>query len=368
MNSGSRLDPRELAYGFTEFEALSPADRANAARYSTGRIGLAEQARTIIMLGRPRTCIPGVICYALGYTLVSSRISWYYCFGIFMVLVAGLLANLYNVCTDLQEDSSNLPGRVWLVVGMGYQRLRLATLILSAVVICAALAYSVSYAFFAAAVLVGVHQYSFPPLRLKARPGIDLLAFSLAVYGPFLLGYFGAKRAVPAPSTAAWLWVGFLVLWFAAKCLTKNIPDYAGDRDAGLRTSVTLFPSQRAAAIAAAAATLAAYASLPLFVVLGAAPLRVLAAIPWTAVAVVNSLSLITRSADRRQANLILKRDMWLSTAFIITVLLLSSPSWLSLIAIGFGAVVLACSDIFSLDSRRVSDVSGSEGTERSSQ
>jgi 4-hydroxybenzoate polyprenyltransferase len=339
------------------FQALSPQARAMTARSSAGSARLGERLRIVVMLGRPRTCIPGIVCYALGYTLTSDRVSWYPLFGMFMVLIAGLLANLYNVCSDLQEDSHNLPGRVWLVATAGFRWLSWVTLLLSAVVIGGAAAYGWRYVLLAVAVLLGVHQYSFRPLRLKARPLADLLTFSLAVFGPFLLGYYGALRNVTLPSRPAWLWTGFLILWFCAKCLIKNIPDYLGDREANLRTTVTLFPTQRGAAIAGAVMTFLAYVSLPVFVAAGAAPLRTLAALPWTVVAVANCLSMITRAGDQQRANQALKRDMWLSVGFIVTLLLLSSPSWLSLIAVAFSAFILISSDVFALDSRRTADV-----------
>jgi 4-hydroxybenzoate polyprenyltransferase len=342
---------------YVSFQALSPEARALTARSSAGSARLGERLRTVVMLGRPRTCIVGVVCYALGYTLISDRINWYPLFGMFMVLIAGLLANLYNACSDLQEDSHNLPGRVWLVTTAGFRWLKRVTLLLSAVVIGGAAAYGGRYVLLAAAVLLGVHQYSFRPLRLKAHPVTDLLTFSLAVFGPFLLGYFGALRNVTLPSRSAWLWTGFLILWFCAKCITKNIPDYLGDREAKLRTTVTMFPTQRGAAIAGAVMTFLAYASLPVFVAAGAAPLRILAALPWTVVALANSLSMIAKASDQRQANLVLKRDMWLSVGFIVTLLLLSSPSWLSLVAVAFGTLILISSDSFALDSRRTSDV-----------
>ena len=343
MSSAPDLSSRDLPpLTYATFQALPPEARASAARSSAGSAPLAERLRIVVMLGRPRTCIPGVICYALGYTLVSDRITWYPLFGMFMVVIAGLLANLYNTCSDLQEDSHNLPGRVWLVTTVGYRWLTGVTLLLSTVVIGGAAAYGGYYVLLALAVLAGVHQYSFRPLRLKARPVADLLTFSLAVFGPFLLGYYGALRNVTQPSKAAWLWTGFLILWFCAKGLTKNIPDYRGDREARLRTTVTMFPTQRAAAIA------------------GAAPLRTLAALPWTIVALANSLSMIAKASDQQQANRVLKRDMWLSVAFIVTVLLLASPSWLSLVAVAFGALILIGSDAFAVDSRRASDVRGS--------
>lgn len=361
MSSAPDLSSRDLPpLTYATFQALPPEARASAARSSAGSAPLAERLRIVVMLGRPRTCIPGVICYALGYTLVSDRITWYPLFGMFMVVIAGLLANLYNTCSDLQEDSHNLPGRVWLVTTVGYRWLTGVTLLLSAVVIGGAAAYGGYYVLLALAVLAGVHQYSFRPLRLKARPVADLLTFSLAVFGPFLLGYYGALRNVTQPSKAAWLWTGFLILWFCAKGLTKNIPDYRGDREARLRTTVTMFPTQRAAAIAGAVMTFLAYASLPVFIVAGAAPLRTLAALPWTIVALANSLSMIAKASDQQQANRVLKRDMWLSVAFIVTVLLLASPSWLSLVAVAFGALILIGSDAFAVDSRRASDVRGS--------
>jgi 4-hydroxybenzoate polyprenyltransferase len=344
---------------FEALHALEPRGRASAARAGTGAAPWPEAIRVTIMLGRPRTCIPGVIAYALGFTMVHHWLSGYFLFGIFMVLVAGLLANLYNVCTDLDEDSQNLPERLWLVLRIGYRRLCWITCALSLIVAAGALVYGLPYFVFALVVLLGVHQYSYPPLRLKARPLLGLLGFSLAVFGPFLLGYFGALRAVRWPSRSALEILAFLIIWFVAKGMMKNIPDYGGDRSAGLRTSATVFPTYRAAAVAATAGTLIAYLSLPAFVLAGAAPLRVLGAMPWAAVALWNCRAMVASAGDRHTANQILKRDMWLSTGFLISVLLLASPSWPSLVAVVFGAAVLSGSDLLAWDSRRTVRASG---------
>ncbi|WP_405900448.1 UbiA family prenyltransferase [Streptomyces sp. NBC_00727] len=322
-------------------------------RRSSGSSGWAESARIAFMLGRPRTCVPGNLAFVLGWTAAGGTVSAGFFLGMFMSFGFGLVANLYNAYTDLAEDSRNLPGRVWLVLRLGHRRTAWIGHAASGVLLVLALPYGgVSMLPLALFLLVGAHQYSFRPLRLKDGPVVGLLAFSLAVFGPFLLGFAG----VPDGRGPGWALFAFLVVWFVAKGMMKNLPDFEGDREAGLRTSATVFASRARAARAATVVTLVGYLSPAVFVAAGLLPGRVLWALPWTVAALVQCRAM-ARTPERAGANAVLKVDMLLSTAFLASVLLLHSPGWVSVTGVVLGAVLLFGSDLLALDSRRRSDV-----------
>jgi hypothetical protein len=148
----------------------------------------------------------------------------------------------------------------------------------------------------------------------------------------------------------------FLTLWFMAKGVFKNVPDFDGDRAAGVRTSATVCRTRRAAARIAMAATLAAYLSLGALVWSGLESRRVLLALLWIVPAAANCVRLI-RADDGAAANGILRDDMFVSTGFIATLLLLISPRTESVVLVVVGGLVLLGSDIVALDSRRDADV-----------
>jgi 4-hydroxybenzoate polyprenyltransferase len=337
------------------FHALEPEQRIAAVRASANRPGVAEQVRITLMLGRPRTCVPMLLAYTLGWVTVGGTLSWLFALGLFMILICGLLTNLYNAYTDLEEDSRNLPGRVLLLLRLGHRRSLWIAHTMAKVVLALAVVYSPGYCAAVAVFLVGAHQYSFRPLRLKARPALGLLAFSLAVFGPFLLGCLSAPRGMRVPTPAAWALFAFLIVWFCAKGMVKNLPDYDGDRAAGLRTSATVFPTRRSAAHAATAATVVGYLSLAVFVPAGGLPTRLLLTLPWVVLAARQCVAML-RATQPGAANKVLKQDMLLSSAFLATLLLLESPGAAAIVAVAVSAAVLFGSDLVALDSRRAED------------
>jgi 4-hydroxybenzoate polyprenyltransferase len=148
----------------------------------------------------------------------------------------------------------------------------------------------------------------------------------------------------------------FVTVWFMAKGAFKNVPDFAGDRTAGVRTSATVWSSMRAAAWVAAGATVAAYLTLVPLVVLGLERPRVLVALFWLVPVTVNCVRLI-RAEDGKAANAILRVDMLLSTSFMASLLLLVAPRAQSVAMVLTAALLLLVSDFLGVDSRREADV-----------
>ncbi|MBH1937756.1 class I SAM-dependent methyltransferase [Streptomyces sp. AV19] len=342
-----------------EFRAVLPQRQAEILRGPQVGVHLREFLRLLVMIGRPRTCVPGLFAYVIGLGYAGPvRPDALTLAGAVQAFLVGFLANVTNTYTDVDEDCRNLPGRVWLLYRLGRRRLLYAIVALNVLMAALALCYGPAYLVFVLVGLLGLHQYSFGPLRMKARPFLGLYIFAQAVVGPFLIGWFGAHRTVVAPTGPALAMLAFLFLWFVAKGLVKNVPDYDGDRQAGLRTSATLFADRRAAAVAASAVTLAAYLSLPLLVPAQASPPRVLFATPWAVLAAVQCRRLV-RAPDAATGNRVLRADMLLSSGFLGTVLLLQMPGWSSVAVLGAGAVILVGSDLLALDTRRDADANG---------
>jgi 4-hydroxybenzoate polyprenyltransferase len=362
-----------------EFCRLPAAEIASLVR-AGGRAPATPERRAwaLVMLGRPRTCIPGLLCYALGHSYTGAPFSWRVVVGSVLGFLVGFAANLHNSCTDIEEDSRNLPGRVYLMAQVGLPTLRRSLTVISVFMVGAAALLELHLLAFVLLAAIGMHQYSSPPSRAKDRPVLGLWVFSQAVVFPFLFGW-GTEPERMLRALLGWLsaivigeqvpptqtllqaqrYLGmlvFLTLWFMAKGAVKNVPDYYGDRAAGLRTSATAFATWRQAARVAAAATVAAYLSLGVLVWLGLERPSLLLALLWLVPVAWNCRRLLLAD-DGSRGNACLKADMLLSSGFIGTVLLLVAPVPVSVAAILVGALVLFLSDRFAIDSRRAQDV-----------
>ena len=76
--------------------------------------------------------------------------------------------------------------------------------------------------------------YSLPPVRLKERAGLDLLAHSLVPLSALFMGMAVAQANHPLRAAVGAAWVGLL----AAKAETTNlIRDYESDREQGVGTT-----------------------------------------------------------------------------------------------------------------------------------
>jgi 4-hydroxybenzoate polyprenyltransferase len=339
-----------------------------------------DRIRTLIMLGRPRTCVPGLLAFALGFSYTGAAPSARMALGACLALSIGFSANLHNVATDLHEDSRNLPGRVTLLGKVGSRWLVVACRALGVAMMAGAVALGAYFTLFMGLAVVGLHQYSSPPVRSKGRPILGLWVFAQAVVFPFLFGWTTApgrmletllaamtaplRGVPPPPAEVAWpswrylaMWF-FLTLWFMAKGTFKNVPDYDGDLAAGVRTSATECRDRRSAARLAAGLTVAAYLSLVPLVVFGLERPRILFALVWLVPVIANCVRLV-RAGDGASSNAVLTTDMRISSGFIATLLLLEARRPENLAFVVIGAAILFGSDLLELDSRREADVSG---------
>ena len=334
----------------------------------------AERFRIILMLGRPRTCVPNVLAYALGFSYTGAAPSIKMLAGAVLAFCIGFSANVHNAAVELEEDSHNLPGRVWLVAKCGLSRVMVFWRVLILFMLGTAFSLGTYFAVFMTLAVVGLHQYSAPPVRSKGRPVLGLWVFAQTVVFPFLFGWTTEPGQMletllrylaslvtgdPSPDALAvhaslrylGMWF-FLTLWAMAKGTFKNVPDFEGDLAAGVRTSATVCRSQRHAAQVTTAATVGAYLTLAGLVGFGLEVPRVLWALLWL-IPVAENCRRLVLAADGATANAVLRVDMRLSVAFLATLTLLVAPTLASAAMVGASIVILIGSDVLGLDSRR---------------
>jgi 4-hydroxybenzoate polyprenyltransferase len=373
--SETGAEPRAAAVDAQTFLRFSPEQMTTFVR-GGGRIASTarERIRIFFMLGRPRTCVPNILAYALGFSYTGAAGSVRTVAGTLLAFAIGFSANVHNSAVELEEDSRNLPGRVLLIAKFGHARLMNLWRGLIAVMMLTALALGHYFAIFMALALVGLHQYSAPPVRSKGRPILGLWVFAQAVVFPFLFGWTTEPGQMletliasviaplrgqpPPPADAAWQSFRYLAMWFfltilfMAKGAFKNVPDFDGDLAAGVRTSATVCGTRHRAAVVVAVATILAYSSLGALVFSGLEATRVIFALVWLPLIAANCVRLI-RADSGSSANSILGRDMWLSIGFLASLLLLVAPTVPSITIAICGALTLLVADIFGLDSRR---------------
>lgn len=285
---------------------------------------MSTRAYALWQLARPRTCLPSVLVFVLAVELVGTQWTFRAWLGVVVSFLVPFVANLHNAYTDLDEDQRNLPGRVGLVNQVGHDALLKSVKLLLAVILI--LCTIASFVALLIAVIGGILllSYSAHPIRAKARPMLGLFVFSLVVAIPYLAGCLTSNGWLSVAdygrNGAIWF-TAYFFIWFIAKGFVKNVPDYYGDKAAGLRTSATVMPSLKAAAQVAAVATIAAYCLFPIAVVVVDGPPPMLYAGLWIPIAAANALALV-KGQTPREMNHVLKRDMVITTGFLATVLL----------------------------------------------
>jgi len=337
-----------------------------------------ERLRIWVMLGRPRTCVPNLLAYALGFSYTGAAASGRTFVGALLACAIGFSANVHNAAVELEEDSRNLPGRVLLIAKFGHARLLNCWRLLVTAMMTAAILLGGYFAIFMAIAIVGLHQYSAPPIRSKGRPILGLWVFAQTVVFPFLFGWTTEpgrmlenlilsvvaplRGEVPPAADVTWqsyrylaMWF-FLTLWFMAKGAFKNVPDFDGDRAAGVRTSATVCGTRRRAAIVVTVATVTAYASLGVIVLAGLEAKTALFPLLWLVPVTANCIRLV-RAGDASSSNTVLRTDMWLSAGFLASLLMSIAPTAESATMAVAAAVMLFGSDLLGLDSRRKADV-----------
>jgi len=326
---------------------------------------LRDRLKVTLMLGWPRTGINAVICYMLGVSFAGHEKTppWVIALGAVLYFVwASILANLENHYADLQEDCHNVPGRVYLVAQVGYRNLFWYIVFLHVLLLLAAIPLGFPFFLFMLLALLVPHQYSFRPLRAKARPMWCPIIMAQLVVFPLVAGIIiGQPNVLNLVATSlphldfAWKralgMIVFLNLWFFAKGMFKNVPDFAGDKTAGLYTSATICGSRRNAAIVTTIAEIFAYGSLAALVILGLEERHLLLALLWTVPILWNCLRLI-QTEDLARNNHCCEFDSLSGAGFMASVLLLIFPTVANVVTVAVVIVIVFGSEYWRLDAR----------------
>jgi 4-hydroxybenzoate polyprenyltransferase len=184
----------------------------------------------IIKLARPRTWFFIYYSYIIGWI------------------------NLLNAYTDIEEDQVNLPNRVLMVDQLGLSNLRVLVILLYGFTTVLALLMPFWFKIVYFVSVFDTVFYSLEPLRFKARPLLSMISFSGAVLLPGVASWTLNNHLVKTPPLLI-----FLGYMFFTYCTLKNLPDYEGDKYAGLRTSATVFKTKRQASKVAATAVMSPF-------------------------------------------------------------------------------------------------------------
>ncbi|MFI6171769.1 UbiA family prenyltransferase [Nocardia sp. NPDC051052] len=341
-----------------EFLGQSAQERIDWANSSDGHTtGILERLELFLSFARPRTCLPGMLAFYLACKMLGSAIGLDVFIGFAITFLYSAVANLFNGYSDVEEDNENLPARLYLLGLYGRRRLLRSAYAVCLLMLVLAAFVSPVFVLMTVICIVIAHQYSLPPFRVKARPVVSILLFALDVAFPFLMAPAVAERGPAVLGNWPFLiMAAYLFVWFAAKGLVKNLPDYHGDKNAGLLTSATMNSTRLRAAIGAATGTIIVYLGPAILVASGQFAVEYLLALVWFPVVCVQCARMILRD-DNHSANNMLRFDMVVSTGYLSTWILLVDPSISSVAVVAGSILVIFLMDALKLDTRRKKDV-----------
>ncbi len=196
----------------------------------------------ILQVSRPRVWVYLGGMYAMGFALGAQRLDdllpWrFWAHLVFFLPLANLLLYgthaLYEHEPTELHDTPETPETFEQRAPVQHRRLIAAGVLIAALVNCVLIRQAHTWY---AQLLLGLFLLlavlnNLPPVRLQARPVLDLLASVLYVL-PGFLGYYQTSGHYPAvPVIAA------AVCWASGLQLLSAVPDILPDRDAGLRTT-----------------------------------------------------------------------------------------------------------------------------------
>jgi 4-hydroxybenzoate polyprenyltransferase len=190
----------------------------------------------LFRLAGPRTWIFASTSFTLGYALSGGTGLLQIGIGVAIASLVTAATNIVNAYADRTEDVVNQPARVFWLDQVGSNGIRAAVVFL----------YGLSFALsiflsqlFIAILVIGVFNsifYSARPFRFKTHPLSALISFSAALALPFL-GGLSVQGTPDLNNPMLWLVTYFMFTYGTV----KNLPDYTGDKRAGVKTSATIF-------------------------------------------------------------------------------------------------------------------------------
>ena len=190
----------------------------------------------LFRLAGPRTWIFASASFILGLALSGTLNPLSAAIGVAIASLVTAATNIVNAYADRKEDALNQPARAFWLDQIGDKGVRATAVFLY----CLSIVFSVFLSpLFIMILLIGIFNsvfYSARPFRFKSHPLSALISFSCALALPFL----GGLSVAGTPnlfSPMLWLVTYFMFCYGTV----KNLPDYAGDKKAGVRTSATIF-------------------------------------------------------------------------------------------------------------------------------
>jgi 4-hydroxybenzoate polyprenyltransferase len=156
--------------------------------------------------------------------------------GLGVAALVTAATNIVNAHADRREDTVNQPRRVFWLNQIGYSGAATTSTLLYSSAIVLGLFLGPLFLLVLALGIFNSIFYSMPPFRFKARPLPSLISFSGAVGLAFLSG-IAIQGSLELLNPVFWLVTYFMLTYGTV----KNLPDYAGDKKAGTRTSATIF-------------------------------------------------------------------------------------------------------------------------------
>ena len=196
----------------------------------------AERVLRLVALSRPRFWVYLVGPWAVGVVATGERPgAAVLLLGLYCTLPANLLIYGINDLFDRPTDRLNgKKGSYEALLDPSEDRPLRTAILLTNLPFLALLPFLplASIAWLAVFLVLGV-GYSAPPLRFKARPGLDA-ASNFLYAAPGFAAYAAAPAAAPQP-----LLVLAATLWCAAMHADSAVPDIAADRSASVPTIAT---------------------------------------------------------------------------------------------------------------------------------
>lgn len=190
----------------------------------------------LFRLAGPRTWIFASASFILGFALSGALNLLSVLIGVAIASLVTAATNIVNAYADRKEDALNQPARAFWLDQVGDKGVRATAVFLYAF----SIVFSVFLSpLFIVILLVGIFNsvfYSARPFRFKSHPLSALISFSCALALPFL-GGLSVAGTLNLFNPMLWLVTYFMFCYGTV----KNLPDYAGDKKAGVRTSATIF-------------------------------------------------------------------------------------------------------------------------------
>lgn len=213
----------------------------------------AAVAVAVWRLSRPAIWLVSVLPLWTGHLLATRDLvpttfhgAWR--FGLAVVVLGPLAwaaASGINDVHDLETDRRN-PRKATAPLMSGAltpEAVRLAAYFAAVVALACALVIGMGFALLTAAVLALAWAYSVPPLRLKSRPGADVVSNTIAVAVlPLLAGWAVSKPVADFP----WWFLPQSAAVIVALYIPSTLVDLDADRAAGDRTIASRLGRRRA--------------------------------------------------------------------------------------------------------------------------